>query len=282
MARCTVARRMRAMGLQGAVRAKTPRSTLSDRAAPCRTVPHRAAPCRTVPLGAREPPVQGTRAGPALGGRFHACRDRGRLRPRRARHRPRSDGGRGSLVDAFARRIVGGRVSRTAHAGFALDALEQATHPRRPAQGAGPVARSDRGSPHVAIRHDLGAWPRRASSPAWARSATAPTPRRPRPPSASSRPKVIRRRGPWRGLEAVAFATLEPKVRAQQRMGPRVQPPTAPRAHRERPARRGRGAPPRAAGGRRDGGIGSRRNRPRESRRGSSTTAWCRSSTPRR
>jgi putative transposase len=30
------------------------------------------------------------------------------------------------VIDAFARRIVGWRVSRTAHAGFVLDALEQA------------------------------------------------------------------------------------------------------------------------------------------------------------
>ena len=37
-----------------------------------------------------------------------------------------------SVIDTFARRIVGWRVSRTAHAGFVLDALEQALHERRP------------------------------------------------------------------------------------------------------------------------------------------------------
>ena len=36
------------------------------------------------------------------------------------------------IIDAFARRIVGWRVSRTAHADFVLDALEQALHDRRP------------------------------------------------------------------------------------------------------------------------------------------------------
>ncbi len=36
------------------------------------------------------------------------------------------------VIDAYARRIVGWRVSRTAHAGFVLDALEQALHDRRP------------------------------------------------------------------------------------------------------------------------------------------------------
>ena len=35
------------------------------------------------------------------------------------------------VIDAFARRIVGWRVSRSAHAGFVLDALEQALHERR-------------------------------------------------------------------------------------------------------------------------------------------------------
>jgi putative transposase len=49
------------------------------------------------------------------------------------------------VIDAFARRIVGWRVSRTAHAGFVLDALEQALHDRRPVQGSGLVHHSDRG-----------------------------------------------------------------------------------------------------------------------------------------
>jgi transposase InsO family protein len=36
------------------------------------------------------------------------------------------------VIEAFARRIVGWRVSRSAYAGFVLDALEQALHERRP------------------------------------------------------------------------------------------------------------------------------------------------------
>ncbi|GLK82308.1 hypothetical protein GCM10017653_03770 [Ancylobacter defluvii] len=36
------------------------------------------------------------------------------------------------VIDAYARRIVGWRVSRTAHASFVLDALEQAFHEGRP------------------------------------------------------------------------------------------------------------------------------------------------------
>ena len=49
-------------------------------------------------------------------------------------------------IDIYARRIVGWRASRTAHAGFVLDALEQAVHDRRPAKGAGLVHHSDRPS----------------------------------------------------------------------------------------------------------------------------------------
>ena|GEM_PF-2908934 len=41
------------------------------------------------------------------------------------------------VIDAYARKIVGWRVSTSAHAGFVLDALEQAVHDRRPARGMG-------------------------------------------------------------------------------------------------------------------------------------------------
>jgi putative transposase len=49
------------------------------------------------------------------------------------------------IIDAYARRIVGWRVSRTAHADFVLDALEQALHDRCPLKG-GLIHHSDRGS----------------------------------------------------------------------------------------------------------------------------------------
>jgi hypothetical protein len=50
------------------------------------------------------------------------------------------------VIDAYARKIVGWRVSTSAHAGFVLDALEQAVHDRRPGKGMGLVHHSDRGS----------------------------------------------------------------------------------------------------------------------------------------
>ncbi len=40
------------------------------------------------------------------------------------------------VIDVYARRIVGWRVSRTQHASFVLDALEQALRERRPPQTA--------------------------------------------------------------------------------------------------------------------------------------------------
>ena len=50
------------------------------------------------------------------------------------------------IIDAFLRRIVGWRVSRTAHTGFVLDALEEALHDRRPLFRGGLVHHSDTGS----------------------------------------------------------------------------------------------------------------------------------------
>ena len=49
------------------------------------------------------------------------------------------------VIDVYARRIVGLRVIRTAHASFVLDALEQPLHERRPVRLVGLVHHSDRG-----------------------------------------------------------------------------------------------------------------------------------------
>lgn len=49
------------------------------------------------------------------------------------------------VIDAFARRIVGWKVSTSATAGFVLDALEQAIHARRPSADDGLIHHSDRG-----------------------------------------------------------------------------------------------------------------------------------------
>lgn len=57
------------------------------------------------------------------------------------------------VIDTYARRIVGWRSSRTAHASFVLDALEQALHDRRPAHRGGLIHHSDRGSQYVSIKY---------------------------------------------------------------------------------------------------------------------------------
>jgi transposase InsO family protein len=110
------------------------------------------------------------------------------------------------VIDAFARRIVGWRVSRTAHAGFVLDALEQALHDRRPLQGL--IHHSDKGSQYVCIRYterlvEAGIEPSVGSVGDSYDNALAET------VIGLFKTEVIRRRGPWRSLEAVEFATLE-------------------------------------------------------------------------
>ena len=84
--------------------------------------------------GSRQPPVQGATAERPVALRLHLCRNLDRFVYV------------AFVIDAYARRIVGWRASRTAHAGFVLDALEQALHDRRPVHRGGLVHHSDRGS----------------------------------------------------------------------------------------------------------------------------------------
>jgi len=111
------------------------------------------------------------------------------------------------VIDAFARRIVGWRVSRSAHAGFVLDALEQALHERRLVSGK-LIHHSDRGSQYVSIKYserlaEAGIEPSVGSVGDSYDNALAET------INGLYKAEVIRRCGPWRSLEAVEFATLE-------------------------------------------------------------------------
>ena len=112
------------------------------------------------------------------------------------------------VIDAYARRIVGWRVSRTAHASFVLYALEQALHARRPVQGGASSTTATAGSSTCRSSTPNG-WPRQISSRRSAASATATTMPSRRRSTASTRTEVIRRCGQWRSLEAVEFDTLE-------------------------------------------------------------------------
>ena len=119
VARCTVARLMRAMGLRGIHRGKTIRTTVSDKTAPC-------------PLDRVNRDFKAPRPNALWVADFtYVATWTGFVQV-------------AFVVDAFARRIVGGRVSRSATAGFVLDALEQALHARRPVER-GLVHHSDRG-----------------------------------------------------------------------------------------------------------------------------------------
>ena len=131
---------------------------------------------RAVPAGSREPPVPGAAAERAVGLGLHLRRHLDRLRLRRLRDRRLCPPDRG---------LAG---QRTAHAGFVLDALEQALHDRRPVHRGGLVHHSDRGSQYVSIKYterlaEAGIEPRSAAS---ATATTTPSPKR---SMASTRPR---------------------------------------------------------------------------------------------
>jgi transposase InsO family protein len=183
LARCTVARLMRGMGLQGVIRGKPVRTTISDKAAPC--------PLDHVNRQFRAPRPNAlwvsdfTYVATWSGFAYVAF-----------------------IIDAYARRIVGWRVSRTARTGFVLDALEQALHERRPLHRGGLVHHSDRGSQYVSIHYterlaQAGIEPSVGSVGDSYDNALAES------INGLYKAEVIHRRGPWRSLEAVEFATLE-------------------------------------------------------------------------
>lgn len=111
------------------------------------------------------------------------------------------------IIDVFARRIVGWRVSRTAHAGFVLDALEQALHARRPVSGSGLVHHSDRGSQYLSIKYterlaDAGLEPSVGSVGDSYDNALAET------INGLYKAEVIHRKSSWKSMDAVEYATL--------------------------------------------------------------------------
>jgi transposase InsO family protein len=111
------------------------------------------------------------------------------------------------VIDVFARRIVGWRVSASLTTDFVLDALEQAIYARCGTRVEELIHHSDRGTQYVSMRYTT-----RLAEAAIA-------------PSVGSRgdsydnalaesviglfkTEVIQRKGPWRHLDAVEFATL--------------------------------------------------------------------------
>jgi putative transposase len=112
------------------------------------------------------------------------------------------------VIDVFARRIVGWRVSASLRTDFVLDALEQAIYDRCRDGLTALVHHSDRGSQYLSMRYterlaDAGIAPSVGSRGDSYDNALAES------VSGLFKTEVIQRCGPWRGLEAVEFATLE-------------------------------------------------------------------------
>jgi transposase InsO family protein len=109
------------------------------------------------------------------------------------------------VIDVFARSIVGWRVSSSLRSDLALDALEQALHARPRTQEL--VHHSDRGVQYLSIRYT-----ERLAEAGIERSVGSVGDSYDNAMAESIiglfKTEVIQRRGPWRGLEAVEFATL--------------------------------------------------------------------------
>ena len=128
VARCTVERLMRRMGLRGMVRGKPVRTTISDPARPCPLdrVNRQFRADRPDALWVSDFTYVSTWQGFA----YVAF-----------------------VIDVFARRIVGWKVAATAHTDFVLDALEQALHARRGPASRSLIHHSDRGSQYASQAH---------------------------------------------------------------------------------------------------------------------------------
>jgi transposase InsO family protein len=110
------------------------------------------------------------------------------------------------IIDVFARRIVGWRVSRSMHTELVLDALEQALHARETQKGL--IHHSDHGSQYLSIRYtdrlaENGVEASVGSVGDSYDNALAET------VIGLFKTEVIYARGPWRSLDAVEYATLE-------------------------------------------------------------------------
>lgn len=108
------------------------------------------------------------------------------------------------VTDVFARRIVGWRVARSMRTDLVLDALEQALWSRKGAEGA--IHHSD--SQYLSIRYtdrlaDAGLVSSVGSVGDSYDNALAGT------INGLYKTEVIRRRGPWRTMDEVEYATLE-------------------------------------------------------------------------
>ena len=112
------------------------------------------------------------------------------------------------VVDVCSRFVVGWQASRSLRADLALDALEMALWARRAVALTGLIHHSDRGSQYLAIRYterlaQAGAVASVGSRGDSYDNALAES------FNGLYKTELIRHRGPWRGLEDMEYATLE-------------------------------------------------------------------------
>jgi putative transposase len=182
VARCTVERLMRRLGIRGVVRGKVVKTTVSDKSTPCPRdqVNRQFRAERPNALWVSDFTYVSTWAGFV----YVAF-----------------------VIDVFARRIVGWKASASARTDFVLDALEQALHARKPVGTARLIHHSDRGSQYVSIRYterlaEAGIEPSVGSVGDSYDNALAET------INGLYKAELIHRRS-WKNLEAVELATLD-------------------------------------------------------------------------
>ena len=183
VARCTVERLMRTLGLRGAVRGKIVRTTVPDPKQPC-------------PLDKVNRQFKADRPNQLWVSDFtYVSTWQGWLYV-------------AFVIDVFARRIVGWRVSRSMTTDFVLDALEQALYARQPERDGSLIHHSDRGSQYVSIRYsermmEAGVEPSVGSKGDSYDNALAET------INGLYKAELIHRRGAWKTRESLELATLE-------------------------------------------------------------------------
>ncbi|HZX72441.1 MAG TPA: IS3 family transposase [Rhodanobacter sp.] len=183
VARCTVERLMRRQGLRGVMRGKVVRTTVSDCKAAC-------------PLDRVNRQFRAERPNQLWVSDFtYVSTWQGWLYV-------------AFVIDVFARRIVGWRVSSSMRTDFVLDALEQALYARQPERDSRLIHHSDRGSQYVSIRYserlaEAGIEPSVGSKGDSYDNALAET------INGLYKAELIHRRAPWKTKEAVELATLE-------------------------------------------------------------------------
>jgi putative transposase len=182
VARCTVERLMRELGLEGVRRGKGRRTTTPDETAarPADLVDRHFAAQRPNQLWVADLTYVATWSGFV----YVAF-----------------------VIDAFSRFLVGWQASRSLRTDLALDALEMAIWRRRGGLD-GLVHHSDRGSQYLSIRYterlaEAGAVTSVGSRGDSYDNALAET------IIGLYKTELIRRRGPWKGLDEVEYATLE-------------------------------------------------------------------------